>query len=409
MPPVSDFAQYDNDVRSERTKAGMRAALEAGQWTFSCPLGYRRRAAGRNGAVEIDPVSGPLIKKAFELYATGLYFKADVLRKVTALGLRTRHGKALTVQTFQEMLRKPIYAGFMCVPRWAIDHVRGNFDALVAEDVFNRVQAILEGRALTATPHQRNHPDFPLRLFVRCAECGTPITGSRSKGRTRLYPYYRCRNNKCHSVKMTKEQFERHFVDYLGGLRPKLEYLRLFREIILDVWKAKQELAKSTTAALVRHISGLEQNRQDLLEAHLYRKVLKEQVYRNEDNRLDQEIAIAKIELHEGQIEEFDIEGVLSFAETIILDARRLWIEGTLDQRQRLQKVLFPKGVTYSNQSGFGTTETSLFFQWLAVVEKKNKGLASPTGFEGDSRKSTHLQQLLTTQQFYNRYVRKRA
>ena len=94
------------------------------------------------------------------------------------------------------------------------------------------------------------------------------------------------------------------------------------------------------------------------------------------------DIAVARMELHDAQIEEIDIEGVLGFAESIILDARRLWMEGTLDQRQRLQKVLFPKGVTYSHQTGFGTTETSLFFRWLALVQEKKDGLASPTGFE---------------------------
>ena len=35
--------------------------------------------------------------------------------------------------------------------------------------------------------------------------------------------------------------------------------------------------------------------------------------------------------------------------------------------------------------------------------------MASPTGFEKDSRNSRHSLHQLTTQQFYNRYVRKRA
>ena len=87
-----------------------------------------------------------------------------------------------------------------------------------------------------------------------------------------------------------------------------------------------------------------------------------------------------RIELHDSQLEEIDMEGVLGFAESIILDARRLWTEGNLDQRQRLQKVLFPKGVSYSNQSGFGTIETSLFFRWLALVQDKNDGFGVPDG-----------------------------
>ena len=32
------FAQFDTDVRSERTLAGMKAALSLGRWTFQAPL-----------------------------------------------------------------------------------------------------------------------------------------------------------------------------------------------------------------------------------------------------------------------------------------------------------------------------------------------------------------------------------
>ena len=32
--------------------------------------------------------------------------------------------------------------------------------------------------------------------------------------------------------------------------------------------------------------------------------------------------------------------------------------------------------MTYSHQTGFGTTETSLFFRWLALVQEKKDGLA---------------------------------
>src|SRR5215211_6447832 len=37
---LAAFAQFDNDVRSDRTRAGMRAALELGRWVFLAPIGY---------------------------------------------------------------------------------------------------------------------------------------------------------------------------------------------------------------------------------------------------------------------------------------------------------------------------------------------------------------------------------
>lgn len=34
---LAAFAQFDNDCRSDRTRAGMKAALELGRWTFLAP------------------------------------------------------------------------------------------------------------------------------------------------------------------------------------------------------------------------------------------------------------------------------------------------------------------------------------------------------------------------------------
>jgi hypothetical protein len=45
---------------------------------------------------------------------------------------------------------------------------------------------------------------------------------------------------------------ERLFIDFLGDLQPKPQYLRLFGEIIIDVWKQKQAQATSIHEAAKR-------------------------------------------------------------------------------------------------------------------------------------------------------------
>jgi site-specific DNA recombinase len=108
----ASMAQHDNDVRSERTVAGMKARLERGDWTFPPPLGYLKKidAEGRKTIVP-DSVRGPLITKAFELCETGLYTKQKILEIVTELGLTARSGRNLSPQTFFQLLRNPLYAG----------------------------------------------------------------------------------------------------------------------------------------------------------------------------------------------------------------------------------------------------------------------------------------------------------
>jgi DNA invertase Pin-like site-specific DNA recombinase len=102
---LAAFAQFDNDVRSDRTKAGMRAALDLGRWVFLAPIGYLNAPRGIGKSLIEDPLRGPLIRRAFEEYATGRYTKQQLLAQVTSWGLTNRRGKPLTSQAIGMLLR----------------------------------------------------------------------------------------------------------------------------------------------------------------------------------------------------------------------------------------------------------------------------------------------------------------
>ena len=137
---LAAFAQFDNDVRSERTRAGMRAALEQGRWTFVPPLGYLNAPKWSGKNLIPDPERGELVKRAFDEFATGRFTKEEVLDTVTRLGLRTRTGRNLNPQSFGRMLTNRLYAGFIHVPEFDISRA-GDFEPLVSEEIFYRVQA----------------------------------------------------------------------------------------------------------------------------------------------------------------------------------------------------------------------------------------------------------------------------
>src|SRR5881296_3012790 len=108
---LAAFAQFDNDVRSERTRGGMRAALELGRWTFVAPLGYLNAPRSTGKSLIPDPERAPLVKRAFQDFATGRFTKDEVRKNVIALGLTTRRGKPVPSQTFDAMLRNHVYIG----------------------------------------------------------------------------------------------------------------------------------------------------------------------------------------------------------------------------------------------------------------------------------------------------------
>ena len=100
------FAQFDNDVRSDRTRAGMRAALELGRWTFPAPLGYLNAPKWSNTSLVHDSERGPL-RRAFEDLATGQYRKQEVIARATEAELRSRKGLRLLPQSLGQMMRNP--------------------------------------------------------------------------------------------------------------------------------------------------------------------------------------------------------------------------------------------------------------------------------------------------------------
>jgi len=83
----------------------------------------------------------------------------------------------------------------------------------------------------------------------------------------------------------------------------------------------------------------------------------------------------------DAKLEEYDVDGVLAFASHVILNAARLWLEFSSDQKQRLQKVLFPEGVSFADGI-YKTTETCLIFKLLEESDGEKTSLATLPGIE---------------------------
>lgn len=324
------FKQFDNDRKAERTKLGMQKAASLGRFPFKAPLGYLNVGSRNSANLIPDPARSPIVQKAFELYAVGTQTRGGVLRTVTALGLTTQSGCNLTPQTFERLLRNPIYSGWIVIPTWGLRE-KGSFEPLVSEDTFHRVQEILDGKRLAVTAHQRNNPDFPLRVFARCGTCGTPLTGSWSKGRKARYAYYRCRSASCRAVNVRRDKLEKDFTALLEELTPDRRYMRLFSEVVRHAWKQKQ----STTEAILQNakadIAALA-NRKNKLVDFLLAGHLDQQTYAEQVRRLAVETDAAEKNLRAASLDRLDVEAVLAFAEKLIRQPQQLWIESSLDR-----------------------------------------------------------------------------
>ena len=84
------------------------------------------------------------------------------------------------------------------------------------------------------------------------------------------------------------------------------------------------------------------------------------------------------MECGDAKLEELDVQGVLAFAEHALTNASRLWVDASLDQKQRFQSVMFPDGLRFDGER-FGTAVTCLAFSHLPETKVVENSVASPT------------------------------
>jgi site-specific DNA recombinase len=376
------FNQYFSDALSEKMRDRTRQALKAGRFPWRAPLGFRNVGGKEGPNIVPDEHAAPLIRRAFELMETSNYKKAEVLKIVVKEGLSTARGKRLSAQTLHALLRNPLYAGWVTLPSdESFEPVRGLHEPIVSQGLFDRVQAILDGRRPSSAPKRKINPAFPLKCFVKCDSCGVPLTGGMCSGRTKTYPYYWCRSRKCRAVKLRGEQMEAEFLELLRRLRPEADDLSAFPKMVADAWEAQQGDAKKEGNRLEARLDEQKRRKRKLLDSMLD-GTISQDTYREANEQYCAEIAVTEQELAAMAAQRSAKEICLSFAKIHLMDIAGAWELAAPEQRVRVQNLLFDGGLAYSPEFGILNRSKSSLFSVLEALSDPEAKLVSPTGFE---------------------------
>lgn len=369
--------ELDNDVRAERTVSGMRSRLAAGRWQWPAPTGYLP-GSPKGASLVPCPTHGVIVRRLFEMVADG-YTKAEALAKATALGLRSTRGNVLTQESVNRLLRNRLYTGTINAPQWKTV-IKGDFEPIVSQDLFDQVQMRLDGKSPVAVPHAKDRDDFPLRGFVFCGECLKPVTASVSKGGSgNRHGYYRCHRVKGH-INVRADVVEGAFLDLLDRLAPRPERLQILQRVFRHVWSERRLSSESDATALRREITVLTTRKARALE-QLTDGVIQPDDYKRLTERTSVSLANLKEQLAAIEAADFDVEAALDYLIHVLWNARTTWEMSNLADRKRLQTRLFPAGLVYDSE-GFGTPVTHSIYSLLGDESVLESELASPTGFE---------------------------
>jgi DNA invertase Pin-like site-specific DNA recombinase len=266
---IASISEWYSANLGEEIKKAAYAKLQRGQWPHQPPLGYRsvRDEDKRVQHVE-DAVTAPLVRQAFELYATGEHSLGSLAEEMAERGLRTSLGKRFSEQMMKNLLTRQFYVGKIL---WKGQEYQGAHSSLVPSDLFYRVQDVLQARHADTGEKGRLH--FLLRGTACCATCGQRLTAERhARGE-----YYRCQTaSECDEpyvpVRLLEEQLEAMY----GRLEPAEEVLQLVKLEIQTIVDERDRVAAKDVSTLKRLIASVETKELKLVDELVSGRVSRE-------------------------------------------------------------------------------------------------------------------------------------
>ncbi len=192
-------ADYIRNLKGE-VKKGLYGRLKQGIYPFGAPLGYLNQGGGKPKI--LDPHKAPLVRRAFELYATGTYTLHTLRDELHCFGLTNNRGGHLSINGVSKLLNNPFYCGIIRIERTG-ETFNGIHEPLISTALFEQVQNVLTGK--TNTRAQKHNYQF--RRTLKCVHCGYSLIGERQKGRV----YYRCHTRDCVTTGVREDIVQSHF------------------------------------------------------------------------------------------------------------------------------------------------------------------------------------------------------
>ena len=200
---VMNTKQVKDNGRDISTK--MLHKAQRGGFNGRAKLGYLNDKVKVEGyfvsTIVVDPERAPLIKWAFEAYATADYSLPKLQRELTDLGLTTRQTAAfksqpVSLSQLAKILRDPHYTGVIL---YNGDLYPGRHEPLISKELFLRVQDVMSGRVRRGLRDRVHHHYLRgLLLCQRCHDQGltSQLVYTEAVGNGGTYEYFFCPRKK---------------------------------------------------------------------------------------------------------------------------------------------------------------------------------------------------------------------
>jgi site-specific DNA recombinase len=387
--------EVENDRRALNVFYGMRKAKKEGRIMGTPPYGYINRSMedGTKYIAVKEPEATNIIW-AFNEIAKGCT-PADHVRVL----MNKREGRSITRNTFITAVRNSVYCGKIYISKYKQEeahYIQGKHKPLISEALFYKVQEVLDGKKKDERPGGKvlNNEHFPLRGILTCPKCGNNLTGSGSKGNSKIYYYYHC-NSKCGF------RYQSHIVnDLFEAELSKFEFTPpvkdILKKLLLSNYKAFTGSLDEKRKSVSKQIDLINERISKARDLYLSDK-LDEDDYKEikSTGKLETDKLEAELSYLISETKTFDIQTKLEKALNVIGNVSKLYQQGDMQIKRAIASSIFPKKLVFDGK-GFRTDEMNSIVKYIFLANsklenKKNRhqiiknsdvGQVTPEGFE---------------------------
>lgn len=193
------FAQFEREIISERTRDKIAAARRKGKFAGGRPvLGYDILSSPAGSKLLVNDEEARQIRAIFEMYLKHQALMPTV-RELRKLGWTTKlwqskagraiGGKPLDKNMLYHLLTNVIYTGKV---KHHEEVYEGEHPAIVDEQIWQRVQALLSRNGRTGGAAVRNKYGAILKDLLRCGSCNCSMGHTYTSRGNKRYRYYVC-------------------------------------------------------------------------------------------------------------------------------------------------------------------------------------------------------------------------
>ncbi len=265
----------------EDIKAKMANKARNGGTITRTPVGYLNTVEviddRKVRTVIVDPVRGPFIRLAFELYATGEYSVEEVAQELYDRGLRMPRNarypeeRGISTNRLYGVLRDDYYCGWITHEE---EKYKGRHTPLIPQDLFDHVQMVADSRNTARERRRVHHHELKGSLF--CGSC------RRNRGEQRrmivqhatnrsgnVYRYFFCNGRFDHICELPYvpiEQAEEAVDDHYATVRFTPEFIATMRAELAATVDEQQTTTKILQAQLTKQLRALDTKENNLID-----------------------------------------------------------------------------------------------------------------------------------------------